>query len=154
VSLVRDFFAEQGIPALTSEGYQREARARAFPYLKALSEGVLVYDGAMGTEIFKYNLSDEDWGGAQYNGCPEVLNRTRPDVIAAIHKSYFEAGADVVETNSFGCFPHVLAEYNLQDQAEELAYLSARIAKEVADSYSDSPRFAGPRNQADFTWAN
>jgi len=139
--LVRDFFAEQGIPALTSEGYQREARARAFPYLKALSEGVLVYDGAMGTEIFKYNLSDEDWGGAQYNGCPEVLNRTRPDVIAAIHKSYFEAGADVVETNSFGCFPHVLAEYNLQDQAEELAYLSARIAKEVADSYSDSPRF-------------
>lgn len=130
---LRDFFAEQGVETLTAQGYAREARARAFPYLKALSEKVLIYDGAMGTEIFKYNLSDADYGGAQYSGCPEILNRTRPDVIAAIHKSYLEAGADVIETNSFGCMPHVLVEYGLEAEAEDLAFAAAQIARQAAD---------------------
>lgn len=139
----RDFFAEQGLEPLTAQGYQREARARAFPYLQALSRRVLVYDGAMGTEIFKHNLTAADFGGEQYNGCPEVLNRTRPDVIAAIHRSYLEAGADVVETNTFGAFPHVLVEYGLEAEAEELAYLGARIARQEADKLStpEKPRF-------------
>ena len=137
----RDFFAEQGLEPLSSEGYRREERAAAFPYLKALSERVLVFDGAMGTEIFKHNLSDADYGGPQYAGCPEILNRTRPDVVAGIHRSYFQAGADVVETNSFGCFPHVLAEYGLQDEAEDLAYRAARIARAAADEFADKPRF-------------
>ncbi|WP_299426655.1 methionine synthase [uncultured Meiothermus sp.] len=141
----RDFFAEQGLEALTAQGYQRQARASAFPFLKAIAERTLVYDGAMGTEIFKYSLSDADFGGAQFSGCPEVLNRTRPEVIAAIHRSYFEAGADVVETNTFGCLPHVLAEYGLEAQAEDLALAAARIARQVADEkmFSDEgkPRF-------------
>jgi len=139
----RDFFAEQGLEPLSSQGYRREERAAAFPYLKALSQRVLVFDGAMGTEIFKHGLSDADFGGAPYAGCPEILNRTRPDVIAAIHRSYFEAGADVVETNSFGCLAHVLAEYGLQDEAEDLAYRAAQIARGVAEAFStlDKPRF-------------
>ncbi|WP_297853807.1 methionine synthase [Meiothermus sp.] len=142
VSASRDFFAEQGLEPLTAQGYQRAARAEAFPYLKALSQRVLVYDGAMGTEIFKYNLSDADFGGAQYSGCPEILNRTRPDVIEAIHKSYLEAGADVIETNTFGCLPHVLAEYGLEGEAEDLAFAAAQIARKVADQKAqEKPRF-------------
>jgi len=139
----RDFFAEQGLEPLSSQGYRQQERAAAFPYLQALSERVLVFDGAMGTQIFKYNLGDDDYGGPQYAGCPEILNRTRPDVIASIHRSYFEAGADAVETNSFGCFPHVLVEYGLQDEAEDLAYQSVRIARAVAEEFStsDKPRF-------------
>ncbi len=147
MSVIRDFIAEQGLDVIDAAGYRLEARAEAFPYLKALSERVLVYDGAMGTEIFKYDLSDDDWGGAQFNGCPEMLNRTRPDVIAAIHRSYFEAGADVVETNSFGGFPHVLAEYNLQAEAEELCYLSAKIAREVADEGGKREAGGGKQRQ-------
>ena len=139
----RDFFAEQGLEPLSSHGYRREERAAAFPYLKALSQRVLVFDGAMGTEIFKHQLTDVDFGGPQYAGCPEILNRTRPDVIAAIHRSYFAAGADVVETNSFGGFPHVLAEYGLQEEAEDLAFRAGQIARAVADEFStpEKPRF-------------
>ncbi|WP_412917821.1 methionine synthase [Meiothermus sp.] len=139
----RDFFAEQGLEPLGSEGYRREVRVRAFPYLKALSERVLVFDGAMGTEIFKHNLTEADYGGEAYSGCPEILNRTRPDVIAAIHRSYLEAGADVIETNTFGCLPHVLSEYNLEAEAEDLAFEAARLARQVADGYSrpEKPRF-------------
>ncbi|WP_295394597.1 methionine synthase [Meiothermus sp.] len=141
VSAPRDFFAEQGLEPLTAQGYQRAARAEAFPYLKALSERVLVFDGAMGTEIFKYSLSDADYGGEQYSGCPEILNRTRPDVIAAIHRSYLEAGADVIETNTFGCLPHVLSEYGLEAEAEDLAYAAAQIARQVAEAHGQQPRF-------------
>ncbi|MDW8425208.1 MAG: methionine synthase [Meiothermus sp.] len=141
MSAPRDFFAEQGLEPLTAQGYQRAARAEAFPYLKALSERVLVFDGAMGTEIFKYSLSDADYGGEQYSGCPEILNRTRPDVIAAIHRSYLEAGADVIETNTFGCLPHVLSEYGLEAEAEDLAYAAAQIARQVAEAHGQQPRF-------------
>jgi 5-methyltetrahydrofolate--homocysteine methyltransferase len=139
----RDFFAEQGLEPLDAQGYRREARVEAFPYLKALSERVLVFDGAMGTEIFKHNLTEADYGGEAYSGCPEILNRTRPDVIAAIHRSYLEAGADVIETNTFGCLPHVLSEYNLEAEAEDLAFEAARLARQVADGYSrpQKPRF-------------
>nr|WP_243454918.1 methionine synthase [Meiothermus sp. CFH 77666] len=125
---------------MTAQGYQRAARAEAFPYLKALSERVLVYDGAMGTEIFKYNLSDADYGGEQYSGCPEILNRTRPDVIETIHRSYLEAGADVIETNTFGCLPHVLSEYGLEAEAEDLAFAAAQIARKAAQAYSSARR--------------
>lgn len=116
-------------------GYNKQARARRFPYLKALSERVLIYDGAMGTELQKRDLAPRDYGGEAYCGCPEVLNRTRPDVVREVHLSYLEAGADVIETNSFGALRHVLAEYGLGEEAEELAHLSARIAKEAAEPY-------------------
>ena len=113
------------------------------PYLEALRRRVLVFDGAMGTELQKKNLTAEDYGGEAYEGCPEILNATRPDVIREIHESYLEAGADVIETNTFGVMPHVLAEYGLEGRAEELAEKAARIAREAADRYStkERPRF-------------
>ncbi|RTI23697.1 homocysteine S-methyltransferase family protein, partial [Thermus scotoductus] len=124
-----------GDAPLVRLGYNKEARAEKFPYLKALLQRPLVFDGAMGTELQKRELTPEDYGGEAYFGCPEVLNRTRPDVIQEIHRAYLEAGAEVIETNTFGALRHVLAEYGLEEEAEELAYLGARIAKEVAEPY-------------------
>ncbi len=116
-------------------GYNKEARARKFPYLKALLERPLVFDGAMGTELQKRDLSPEDYGGEAYFGCPEILNATRPGVIREIHLAYLQAGAEVIETNTFGALRHVLAEYGLGERAEELSYLGARIAREAADAF-------------------
>ncbi|MEN2982485.1 MAG: homocysteine S-methyltransferase family protein [Thermus sp.] len=124
-----------GEAPLVRLGYNKEARARKFPYLKALLERPLVFDGAMGTELQKRDLSPEDYGGEAYFGCPEVLNRTRPEVVREVHRAYLEAGAEVIETNTFGALRHVLAEYGLEGEAEELAYLGARIAKEAAEPY-------------------
>src|SRR5947207_15252856 len=95
---------------------------------------ILVLDGAMGTMIQARDLGAGDFGGAQYEGCNEHLNLTRPDVIRAIHEAYLEAGADVVSTNSFGCAPYVLGEYGLSDRAFEISQVAARIAREAADS--------------------
>ncbi|WP_038057007.1 methionine synthase [Thermus amyloliquefaciens] len=124
-----------GEAPLVRLGYNKEARAEKFPYLKALMQRPLVFDGAMGTELQKRELSPEDYGGEAYFGCPEVLNRTRPEVVQEIHRAYLEAGAEVIETNTFGCLRHVLAEYGLEGEAEALAYLGARIAREAADPY-------------------
>lgn len=73
-------------------GYNKEARAKKFPYLKALLERPLVFDGAMGTELQKRDLTPEDYGGEAYFGCPEVLNRTRPEVVREIHLAYLGPG--------------------------------------------------------------
>ncbi|KHG65861.1 5-methyltetrahydrofolate--homocysteine methyltransferase [Thermus sp. 2.9] len=124
-----------GDAPLVRLGYNKEARARKFPYLRALLERPVVFDGAMGTELQKRDLSPEDYGGEAYFGCPEVLNRTRPQVVQEIHRAYLEAGAEVIETNTFGALRHVLAEYGLGEEAEALAYLGARLAKEVAEPY-------------------
>jgi len=94
---------------------------------------VVLFDGAMGTSIQKYELGDDIWQG--YNGCSEWLNFAAPDVIRAIHEQYFEAGADVVETNTFGGTELVMSEYNLQDRTYELNLLGAKIAREAADKY-------------------
>ena len=82
---------------------------------KLLKEQVLVLDGAMGTAIQDAGLSPSDFGGLQYEGCNEYLNITRPDLIMDIHRAYLEIGVDIVETNSFGSTPLVLAEYGLED---------------------------------------
>jgi 5-methyltetrahydrofolate--homocysteine methyltransferase len=102
---------------------------------------VLVYDGAMGTNIQKHHLTAEDFWGKE--GCNELLVLSRPDVIRAIHASFFAAGCDVVETDSFGSTRIVLAEYDLQDRTRELNVAAARLAREVADQYStpEKPRF-------------
>lgn len=86
-----------------------------------------------------YPLSEDDFEGKE--GCNEILVRTRPRVIQEIHAAYFDAGADVVETDSFGSASIVLAEYDIADQAYELSLRAAKIAKEVALSYQDKPRF-------------
>jgi 5-methyltetrahydrofolate--homocysteine methyltransferase len=98
----------------------------------ALSRRILVLDGAMGTMIQAADLGAEDFGGAQYEGCNEHLNLTRPHVIRNIHTAYFDAGADVVSTNTFGCAPYVLAEYGLAERAYDITRAAGRIAREAA----------------------
>ena len=104
-------------------------------YLDAVRERVVIFDGATGTNIQLRDLSADDFGGPALEGCNEVLVDTRPDVIADLHRSFFEVGVDVVETDTFGAFGPVLAEYGLADRVHELNLKAARIAREVADGY-------------------
>ncbi|MDX1658588.1 MAG: methionine synthase [Nitriliruptorales bacterium] len=118
-------------------------RLERHPFLDALRERVLVTDGAMGTSIQALELSAEDFGGPELEGCNEVLVRTRPDAIRGIHESFLEVGSDAVETDTFGGAPWVLAEYGLGDDCEELNRLAAEVAREACDAYStdEQPRF-------------
>ena len=104
-------------------------------YLDAVRERVVVYDGATGTNLQLRELTADDFGGPALEGCNEYLVVTRPDVIADLHRSFFEVGVDVVETDTFGAFSVVLAEYGLADRAHELNVTAARIAREVASGY-------------------
>lgn len=109
-------------------------------FLDALDEQVLIFDGAMGTMLHAYDLPLSDYW--ELENCSEVLNLSRPDVVAAIHAAYFDVGADVVETNSFGGSPLVLAEFGLGDRAYEINRRAAEIGREVADRYKGGrPRF-------------
>lgn len=100
-------------------------------------------DGAMGTMLQRANLSAIDFGGEEYDGCNENLNITRPDVIESIHEQYLQAGADIIETNTFGATKIVLDEYDLGAKAYEINKLAAEIAKKQAERYSTPswPRF-------------
>src|SRR5215469_424402 len=111
---------------------------------EAFSRRILVLDGAMGTMIQSRNLAADDFGGAQYEGCNEHLNLTRPDVIGSIHDAYLEAGADLISTNSFGCAPYVLGEYGLSGRCQEIALAAGRLARDAARRHSTEsrPRFA------------
>src|SRR3954463_4061439 len=113
------------------------------PYLSALSRRVLVYDGAMGTNIQRYNLSADDFGGKALEGCNDNLVLTRPDVIRAIHESFLEVGCDVVETCTFQSTPRRLHEWGLGDKVRDANVAAARLARAAADKYStpDRPRF-------------
>src|SRR5437588_3216173 len=108
---------------------------RMHPYLEAARERVVVYDGATGTNLQARDLSADDFGGPALEGCNEVLVDTRPDVVADLHRSFFDVGSDVVETDTFGAFSVVLAEYGIADRAHELNVKAAQIAKEVASGY-------------------
>jgi len=107
-------------------------------FLNALRERVLVFDGAMGTMLHAADLSLDDYQGKE--GCSEILCVTRPDVVQGIHAAYFEAGADAVETNSFGGSAIVLAEYDLADQIVELNRRAAELAREVAKGFEADGR--------------
>ena len=113
------------------------------PYLAALARRPLIYDGATGTNLQLENLSAADFGGAALEGCNEILTVTRPDVIERLHRSFLDVGVDVIETDSFGSFGVVLAEYDIADRAFELGLASAQIARRVADEYSTAtaPKF-------------
>ncbi|MGH9181214.1 MAG: homocysteine S-methyltransferase family protein, partial [Acidimicrobiales bacterium] len=104
-------------------------------FLDAVRERVVIFDGATGTNLQLCELTADDFGGPALEGCNEVLVATRPDVISELHRSFFEVGVDVVETDTFGAFPVVLAEYGLADRAHELNVTAARLAREVADGY-------------------
>src|ERR671922_7103 len=112
-------------------------------FLEAVRERVVVYDGATGTNLQARDLSADDFGGPTLEGCNELLAVTRPAVIADLHRSFFEVGVDAVETDTFGAFPVVLAEYGIAERTFELNQAAARIAKEVASGYStpDRPRW-------------
>ncbi len=110
-------------------------------FLELLNERVVVYDGAMGTSIQLHAPTVDDYWGKE--GCNELLVLSRPDIIRGVHASFFEAGCDVVETNSFGSTRVVLDEYELGDRTRELNIAAARLARSVADEFStpDRPRF-------------
>src|SRR5882724_595405 len=120
----------------------------------ALATRILVLDGAMGTMLQQRHLTAADFGGPALEGCNENLVKTRPDVVLDIHREYYKAGADIVETNSFGGTSVVLAEYQLADQAYELNYTAAKLARQAADEFSNAakPRWVlgsmGPTTKA------
>jgi 5-methyltetrahydrofolate--homocysteine methyltransferase len=125
---------------------------------KAKQERILVLDGAMGTMLQRYNFSEEDFRGERFKDFPhplkgnnDLLSITQPEAVKAVHRAYFEAGADIVETNTFSGTTIGMADYHLEDLVYELNYQSAKIARQVADEFTDKPRFVagsiGPTNR-------
>ncbi|GGD63914.1 methionine synthase [Paenibacillus nasutitermitis] len=108
-----------------------------------LQKRILILDGAMGTMIQQEDLGPEDFGGEELDGCNEMLVLTRPDVILSIHEAYLAAGADILETNTFGATGIVLAEYDIPEKSREINLAAAAIARQAADKFStpDHPRF-------------
>ena len=109
-------------------------------FLELVNQRVVVYDGATGTWLQGQELTADDFGGDALDGCNELLGVTRPDVIAQLHAAYFEVGADIVETNTFGSFAVPLAEYDMPERAHEITLANTRIARQVADDYSTPDR--------------
>ncbi|MBL0174740.1 MAG: homocysteine S-methyltransferase family protein [Ignavibacteria bacterium] len=108
-----------------------------------LENRILVFDGATGTTLQTQNLTADDFGGPEYEGCNEYLVVTNPRAVEAVHRGFLEAGADIIETNTFGSTGIVLAEYHLAHMARELNVRAARIARRLADEFStpEKPRF-------------
>ena len=112
-------------------------------FLDAIRERVVIYDGGMGTGIQTRGLTADDFGGPDLEGCNELLVVTRPDVIGDVHAAYLAAGADVIETNTFGAFAIPLGEYGIAERSYELNLAAARLARQVANDFStaDRPRW-------------
>ncbi|HEU4834910.1 MAG TPA: homocysteine S-methyltransferase family protein, partial [Pyrinomonadaceae bacterium] len=111
--------------------------------LETLKERIVVFDGAMGTNLQVQNLSLDDFGGPRFEGCNENLLVTRPDAVEKVHAAFLDIGCDVVETNSFNGTPVDFAEYDIADKAYDMNVLAAQLAKRVASDYStkDKPRW-------------
>ncbi len=129
---------------------------------KALNERILVLDGAMGTMIQRYTLTEEDFRGERFKehshplkGNNDLLSITRPDIILAIHREYLAAGADILETNTFSGTTVAQADYRLEDAVYDINYESAKLARQAADEFTArnpaKPRFVagamGPTNR-------
>ncbi|WP_460219914.1 homocysteine S-methyltransferase family protein [Psychroserpens sp. MEBiC05023] len=130
--------------------------------LQALQKRILVLDGAMGTMLQRFEFSEEDFRGDRFKNYPtsvkgnnDLLSLTQPQAIAEVHRLYFEAGADIIETNTFSGTTIAMADYNMEDLVYELNFESARIAKQVATEFTNAnpekPRFVagsiGPTNK-------
>ena len=124
----------------------------------AIKERILVLDGAMGTMLQRNNFSEEDFRGERFKDFPhplkgnnDLLSITQPEAVKQVHRLYFQAGADIVETNTFSGTTIGMADYHLEDLVYELNYESAKIAREVANEFTDRPRFVagsiGPTNR-------
>lgn len=111
--------------------------------LHSKTRPVIVFDGAMGTSLQLQDLTAEDFGGADYEGCNEYLIFTKPEAVAKVHRDFLAVGADVIETDTFGATSIVLAEYDLADRAYELNKVAAELAKQCAAEFStpEKPRF-------------
>ncbi len=125
---------------------------------QAIKERILVLDGAMGTMLQRYKFEEEDFRGKRFKDFPhplkgnnDLLSITQPKAVKQVHRLYFEAGADIVETNTFSGTTIGMADYHMQDLVYELNYQSAKIAREVADEFTDRKRFVagsiGPTNR-------
>ncbi len=123
-----------------------------------LKKRILVLDGAMGTMLQRNKFEEEDFRGQRFKGFPyplkgnnDLLSITQPEAVKAVHRAYFQAGADIVETNTFSGTTIGMADYHMEDLVYELNYQSAKIAREVADEFTDKPRFVagsiGPTNR-------
>jgi 5-methyltetrahydrofolate--homocysteine methyltransferase len=123
-----------------------------------IKKRILVLDGAMGTMLQQYNFQEEDFRGSRFADFPhplkgnnDLLSITQPEAVKEVHRKYFLAGADIVETNTFSGTTIGMADYHLEDLVYELNYQSAKIAREVADEFTDKPRFVagaiGPTNR-------
>jgi 5-methyltetrahydrofolate--homocysteine methyltransferase len=131
--------------------YPIESYTRGADFARLLAERIMILDGAMGTMIQTYKLSESDFRGSRFvdhgkdvKGNNELLSLVRPDIIQAIHEGYLEAGADVVETNTFGATTIAQGDYDLPELAYELNLESARLARAACDKFStpERPRFA------------
>ncbi|MFM8178271.1 MAG: homocysteine S-methyltransferase family protein [Candidatus Kapaibacterium sp.] len=113
------------------------------PFRQALASRVLLFDGATGTNLQTQNLTAEDFGGKHLEGCNEYLCISKPSAVEKVHNDFLDAGADIIETNSFGSSSVVLAEYDIAHLSYELSRLSAQMARRCADAYStpERPRF-------------
>jgi len=129
---------------------------------EAIKRNILILDGAMGTMLQRYNFSEEDFRGERFKDFPhplkgnnDLLSLTQPQAIRDVHAAYFEAGADIVETNTFSGTTIGMADYHMEDLVYELNYESAKLAREVADEFTaknpEKPRFVagsiGPTNR-------
>lgn len=129
---------------------------------QALANRILILDGAMGTMLQRYQFEEEDYRGSRFQDWPspvkgnnDLLSLTQPQAIAEVHRKYLEAGADILETNTFSGTTIAMADYNMEDLVYELNYESAKIAREVCDEYTaknpEKPRFVagsmGPTNK-------
>src|SRR4051812_26912619 len=118
-------------------------KAPDHPYLRALDQRVLVFDGAMGTNVQRHHPTREDFGGKALEGCNDNLVLTRPDIIQSIHESFLAVGCDVVETCTFQSTPHRLREWGLEEKTRELNVQAARLARAACDKFAtpERPRF-------------
>src|SRR3984893_17525319 len=112
-------------------------------FLDTLRDRIVVFDGAMGTNLQVENLTLDDFGGVRFEGCNEHLLITRPDAVEKVHTAFLDVGCDVIETNSFNGTPVDFAEYDMADQAYDMNVRAARLAKRIATDYStnDKPRW-------------
>ena len=120
-----------------------ESNSRINLLKSLIQERIMVLDGAMGTAIQDLNLGPDDFGGVEYEGCNEYLVLIRPEFIEGIHQGSLDAGADILETNTFGATSVVLAEYGLEAEARRINREAAQLARSLADAAStpEKPRF-------------
>ncbi len=112
-------------------------------FLDLLKEKIVVFDGAMGTNLMAQNLTIDDFGGANFENCSENLIYTRPDAVINVHRAFLEVGSDVIETNTFGGNTVVLQEFGIADKAYDVNFKAAQMAKNIAGDFStnEKPRF-------------